>query len=264
MYKLGILGIGNMGGSILEGILKASLYKKEDVFLYDPNTEIKEKYSKLGLCFACDEKDLIENAQMLLLAIKPQMLDELKKYRFENNNLLIISIVAGKTKQKIEEIFGKQKIIRVMPNTPSLIKYGATAVGSSKEINETDLKKVVDIFSSIGTVEVIPDELMNEIIPVNGSMPAFLYYFAKCFIDKAVKDGIDYEVAKNLASQAIIGSAKMIKESGKDIDTLIKNVCSPKGATLEGLKVFEENNMKKIIEDASDATIKRAYELSNI
>ena len=107
-------------------------------------------------------------------------------------------------------------------------------------------------------------EKMNEIIPINGSMPAYLYYFVQAFIEQGVKDGIDYEVAKNLASQAIIGSAKMIKESGKDIDTLIKNVCSPKGATLEGLKVFEENNMKKIIEDASDATIKRAYELSNI
>jgi pyrroline-5-carboxylate reductase len=110
MYKLGILGIGNMGGSILEGVLKASLYKKEDVFLYDPNTEIKEKYCKLGLCFAKDEKDLIENVEMLLLAIKPQMLDELKKYRFENNNLLIISIVAGKTKQKIKKSLGKTPI----------------------------------------------------------------------------------------------------------------------------------------------------------
>jgi pyrroline-5-carboxylate reductase len=105
---------------------------------------------------------------------------------------------------------------------------------------------------------------MNEIIPVNGSMPAFLYYFAKCFIDKAVKDGIDYETAKALCVQGIIGSAKMIEASDKSIDELIKDVCSPKGATLEGLRVLENNNVDEILEEVSDATIKRAYELSKI
>lgn len=264
MYKLGILGIGNMGGSILEGILKASIYQKEEILLYDVNSDIVSKYTNMGMFFAKDEKDLVENVRMLLLAIKPQMLDELKKYEFNTEGIVVISIVAGKTKEKLEEIFGKQKYVRVMPNTPSLIKYGATAIAKEETLTKEEFEVVVNIFKAIGHVEVISDNLMNEVIPLNGSMPAFLYYFAKCFIDKGVKDGLDYNTAKNLACEAIIGSAKMILESDKDIDTLIKNVCSPKGATLEGLKVFEENKTKEIIESVADATVKRAYELSNI
>ena len=105
---------------------------------------------------------------------------------------------------------------------------------------------------------------MNEIIPVNGSMPAFLYYFAKAFIDDSVNRGINYEVSKKLAAEAIIGSAKMILETDKSIEQLIKDVCSPGGATLKGLEVFDNNNLNKIISDTSEACIKRAYELSKV
>ena len=135
---------------------------------------------------------------------------------------------------------------------------------STDNIDDETFKTVKNIFSSIGIVEEIDDEKMNEIIPVNGSMPAYLYYFAKAFIENAVEEGIDYEVAKKLASYAIIGSAKMILETDKSIDQLIKDVCSPKGATLEGLKVFDDNKVNEIIKKASKACIQRAYELSKI
>ena len=140
MYKLGILGIGNMGGSILDGILKASIYQKDEIFLFDPNKNVQEKYLKEGLNFAKNEKELVENVRTLLLAIKPQMLDELKKYQFEVTDLVVISIVAGKTKEKLSEIFGKQKYVRVMPNTPSLIKAGATAVANEPGLTKEELK----------------------------------------------------------------------------------------------------------------------------
>ena len=263
-YKLGMLGVGNMGGSILEGIIKSSIYNKEEILLYDVNPNVVEKYKKADIAFSKNEKELVENVEILILAIKPQMLSCLENIKFEISNLVVVSIVAGKTLKNLEEIFGKQKFIRVMPNTPALIKKGATAISRTSDIDDETFEIVKKMFSSIGIVEEIPDALMNEVIPLNGSMPAFLYYFAKCFIDKAVKDGIEYDVAKNLVCEAVKGSADMILTSGKDIDTLIKDVCSPKGATLEGLKVFEEENEKEIIEKVADATIKRAYELSKI
>jgi pyrroline-5-carboxylate reductase len=104
---------------------------------------------------------------------------------------------------------------------------------------------------------------MNEIIPVNGSMPAFLYYFVEAYIDDATSYGIPYETAKHLACEAVIGSAKMILETGKPIEELINDVCSPGGATLEGLRVLKENNFQEIIKESNKACIKRAYELSN-
>jgi pyrroline-5-carboxylate reductase len=263
-FKLGVLGIGNMGGSILNGIINASIYPNNEICIYDIDQDKIKKYQDLGLSTAKCEKELIENVEMLLLAIKPQMLCALENLTLNINNLIVISIVAGKTVSDLKQIFGNQKFIRVMPNTPALINEGATAIARTQSVTDEEFNSVKQIFASIGVVEEIDDNLMNEIIPVNGSMPAFLYYFAKCFIDKALKDGISYEVAKSLCVQAIIGSAKMIANTDKSIDELIKDVCSPKGATLEGLKVFEQHHINEIIEEVADATIKRAYELSKI
>lgn len=261
-YKLGVLGLGNMGGSILNGIINSSLYNKEDIYIYDIDNTKALKFK--GINVSLNEKDLIENVEMLIVAVKPQMINVLKNIKFNNEELTIISIVAGKTVNDLKEIFGDVKIIRVMPNTPALINEGSTAISKTADVSDEIFNKAKKIFSLIGIVEEISDELMNEIIPVNGSMPAFLYYFAKAFIDKAVTDGIDYEVAKRLCVQGIIGSAKMISETRKPIDELIKDVCSPKGATLEGLKVLEDNNVDQILKEASIATIKRAYELSKL
>ena len=261
-YQLGILGLGKMGSSILSGIIKSKIYQKEEVLLFDVNDELKKKYSDLGYKFSDSEQALIDNVEMLILAIKPQMFKVLNNLKI-NNDLVVISIAAGKTIKDLEEIFGKQQFIRVMPNTPSLISYGATAITKSANVLEETFNKAKNIFESIGVVEEIDESLMNEIIPVNGSMPAFLYYFVEAYIDDATSCGIPYESAKRLACEAVIGSAKMILETGKPIKELINDVCSPGGATLEGLRVLKENNFQEIIKESNKACIKRAYELSN-
>ena len=261
-YQLGILGLGKMGSSILSGIIKSKIYQKEEVLLFDVNDELKQKYSDLGYKFSDSEQSLIDNVEMLILAIKPQMFKVLNNLKI-NNDLVVISIAAGKTIKDLEEIFGKQQFIRVMPNTPSLISYGATAITKSANVLEETFNKAKNIFESIGVVEEIDESLMNEIIPVNGSMPAFLYYFVEAYIDDATSCGIPYESAKRLACEAVIGSAKMILETGKPIKELINDVCSPGGATLEGLRVLKENNFQEIIKESNKACIKRAYELSN-
>ena len=261
-YQLGILGLGKMGSSILSGIIKSKIYQKEEVLLFDVNDELKKKYGDLGYKFSDSEQALIDNVEMLILAIKPQMFKVLNNLKI-NNDLVVISIAAGKTINDLEEIFGKQQFIRVMPNTPSLISHGATAITKSNNVLEETFNKAKNIFESIGVVEEIDESLMNEIIPVNGSMPAFLYYFVEAYIDDATSCGIPYESAKRLACEAVIGSAKMILETGKPIKELINDVCSPGGATLEGLRVLKENNFQEIIKESNKACIKRAYELSN-
>lgn len=261
-YQLGILGLGKMGSSILSGIIKSKIYQKEEVLLFDVNDEIKKKYTESGYIFSDNEQALIDNVEMIILAIKPQMFKVLNNLKIKDD-LVVISIAAGKTIEDLEEIFGKQQFIRVMPNTPSLISNGATAITKSENVLEETFKKAKNIFSSIGIVEEIDESLMNEIIPVNGSMPAFLYYFVEAYIDDATSYGIPYETAKHLACEAVIGSAKMILETGKPIEELINDVCSPGGATLDGLRVLKENNFQEIIKESNKACIKRAYELSN-
>lgn len=262
MYKLGIIGLGKMGSSILSGIIKSSIYNKNEILLFDINENIKTTLLNDGFLFSDNEEQLLENVEMVIIAIKPQMFNVLKQLKFTNSNLVVISIAAGKTISNLKEIFGNNKYIRVMPNTPALISSGATAIARDENVDEDTFNKVKKIFESIGIVEEISENKMNEIIPVNGSMPAYLYYFVKAFIDAAVEEGIDYEVAKRLACESVIGSSKMILETNKSIDELIKDVCSPGGATLEGLYVFNENKMDEIIKKASKACVDKAYDLS--
>ena len=251
-----------MGGSILSGILKSKLYQENQILLYDVNKETINFWEEKGLGFSNNVKELVESVEMVLVAIKPQMFEKLKEFTYDNKDLIVISIAAGKTIDDLKEIFGDKLFIRVMPNTPALISSGATAISRSENISDEVFEKVKRIFASIGCVEEIKDDQMNEIIPANGSMPAYLYYFAKGFIDDAIKRGIDSDVAKTLVSNAIIGSAKMILESNKTIEQLIIDVCSPGGATLKGLEVFDKYQLNQIISDTCEATINRAYELS--
>jgi pyrroline-5-carboxylate reductase len=188
--------------------------------------------------------------------------NNLEKLDLKKLDLVVISIAAGKTISNLRQIFGEQKFIRVMPNTPALISCGATAIARGENVDEETFSNVKKVFVSIGVVEEIKEDKMNEIIPINGSMPAYLYYFVQAFIEQGVKDGIDYEVAKKLACEAVIGSAKMILETDKSIDQLIKDVCSPGGATLEGLYVFENEKFKETIYKASIACVNKAYDLS--
>ena len=267
-YKLGILGLGKMGGSILSGIIKSNIYRKSDVLLFDVNETVINNYTNDGFTFALCEKELIEKSEIILIAIKPQMFYRLKELDLDKeldnkySVKTIVSIAAGKTIDDLKEIFGCQKYIRVMPNTPALISCGATAIARDKDVDDETFNNIKNIFESIGVALEISEDKMNEIIPVNGSMPAYLYYFAEGFIEDAVKNGIDYEVAKKLACEAIIGSAKMILETNKPINELIKDVCSPGGATLEGMKALDEGKFKETIYKTSKACIDKAYELS--
>lgn len=260
-YELGILGLGKMGSSILSGIIKSNIYTKNEIILYDVDEEKKKNYISNGYVFSDSEEKVFNESKMVLIAIKPQMFKELEKIKLQNDNIIIISIAAGKTINDLNKIFGDKKFIRVMPNTPAFILSSASAITRGENVDEDSFNKVKVIFESIGVVEEITEDKMNEIIPVNGSMPAYLYYFVQAFIEEAVDKGIEYEVAKKLACEAVIGSAKMILESNKDINQLIKDVCSPGGTTIEGLKVLEENCFQEIIKKAFNACVNRAYEL---
>jgi len=195
-YKFGILGLGKMGSSILFGIIKSNLYSKEEILLYDVNDDVKNNLISQGFKFSCNEQELVENVNTLLIAIKPQMFYKLNELNFDGLNLTVVSIAAGKTINNLQEIFGNQKFIRVMPNTPALISCGATAIARGVNVDQETFDNVKRIFVSIGVVEEIEESKMNEVIPINGSMPAYLYYFVQAFIEQGVKDGIEYDITK--------------------------------------------------------------------
>lgn len=263
MKRLGILGLGKMGSSILNGIISSKLYKKEDVLLYMPRKEKQQEYLENGYDVASSEEELFFESKIILLAIKPQVFNKIyeKAQTQSFKDKCVISIAAGIKIQEISNNFKDALVVRAMPNTPAQIKFGATAVCTNDKTNPL-FKEALYIFKSIGIAEIIDEEQMNAIIPINGSMPAFLYSFAKEFINIGIEKGIDEEVCTRLCAVAIIGSAKMILESNEPITQLIENVCSKKGTTIEGLESLYENGFRKAIRECFEATVARANELS--
>ena len=256
--KFGIIGAGKMGSAIGLGVIRSDLFKKEEVIFADSYLPRIEELNSQGYN-TLSNVELYQNADIVLLAVKPQQINEILEElsKVKNHAKTIITIAAGISISHIKSYLKDVNVARVMPNTPALINYGTSAICFDEGTNET----VIKIFESVGSVTIITEDMMNEVIPLNGSFPAYGYYFALSFIKAGMEAGFTYEQCKKLVCGSMIGSAKMIMEVDKPIEQLIKDVCSPCGTTIEGVKVFDEANLDKIVKDCFDACVKRAYEL---
>jgi pyrroline-5-carboxylate reductase len=265
MTNVGFIGAGNMGAAIMKGILSSDMSKDVSIYAYDKFEPALEKVRAFGVNTAESSADVVKKCKYVFFAIKPQQLDEVldeaaPEVTADN---VIVSILAGVT----DEYYAKRtvagaKVVLVMPNTPFLLGEGATALSRSDTVTDEEFDLVCKIFSSGGISKVIAKDKMKEIIAINGSSPAFIYLYAQAFIDYAESVGIDGEVAKELFSKSLIGSAKMITDSGKSIEELITMVSSKGGTTLAGLEKLREGDLHKTVEECCKACTKRAYELS--
>lgn len=265
MDKVGFIGTGNMGTAIIKGILKSNLSSDIEIYATDVDKIKLNKLSVYGVKPLENACEVVKACKFVFLAVKPQMFDELldsiKDVVCENT--VFVSIAAGITAEYIvKKTNPKAHVILVMPNTPLLLGEGATALSMGTDVNDYDFKLICNVFASCGIAEVISADKMKEIIAVNGSSPAFIYLFAKGFIDYAKKQDIDEGTAKKLFAKSLIGSAKMITDSGHTIDELIKMVSSPGGTTLKGLDELYDGKLTQIVDNACVACTKRAYELS--
>lgn len=265
MTKIGFIGTGNMGTAIIKGISKSQLAKNVELFATDIDTEKLKSLKEFNVTALINAIEICKNCKYVFLAVKPQMFDELLDNisEFVTEDTVLISIAAGITGEYIKsKTFSNAKVTLVMPNTPLLLGEGATALAKVEPITEPEFNLVCDIFASCGEIAVISEDKMKEIIAINGSSPAFIYLFAKGFIEYAKEQNIDEDIAKTLFSKTLIGSAKMITESGFSIDELIKMVSSPGGTTLKGLDELYKGNLVDVVKNACQACTNRAYELS--
>ena len=259
MYSLGFLGLGKMGSSIACGVLSKGLYPKEGISFFAPSEKTQQNGLSMGMALAKSERELAESSKVIVLAIKPQKYDEVfaKLQGLDFKGKAIISLAPGKSIEQLSSVFEGASISRVMPNTPSLIGHGVTTIAFGGDT----IKEVIDIFSSIGTYLVVKEKQIDEAIPLNGSMPAYLFEFVKAFVECGVSYGIGKEDAKKLALNAIIGSCMLALESKEDLDTLIDNVCSKGGSTIAGLNKLKENGFDEAIRQCYEACVKRSIEL---
>ncbi len=262
--QLGIIGGGNMAAAIIQGIIKSGMLKPDEMGMYDISGDRVEYFKGLGLVGFDSPQTLVSESRYLLLAVKPQNYEELLPQIKDDmdGDTVLISIAAGISADYISaQLCKPAKIVQVMPNTPLLVGRGATAMSFVPPTTEQEFDYAVKLFSCAGAVERIDNKLMNEVIPLNGSSPAFIYRFAKVFCDHAQTLGFEREVANRLFAHTLIGAATMMLETGKDHQSLIDMVTSPGGTTFEGLKVMDKYDFTKVMTDTYDATVRRAYEL---
>ena len=272
VINLGFLGTGNMGSAIIKGIYAAASKNSGrlgdyeiTLYAYDKDSEKLKTLSEYGVKPCNSEQELGNKCNYILLAVKPQVLADvlsaLKPSVTENH--VFISICAGISSEFIKEhTHPAVKTAIIMPNTPAMLGYGASAIARDNVISDNDFELAKLIIGCCGLVKEIAMDKMKEIICINGSSPAFIYLFAKGFTDYAKDVGIDENTALQLFAQSLIGSAKMLTDSGMTIEQLIKQVSSPGGTTLAGLDMLYEGRLEETVNSACKACTDRAYELA--
>jgi pyrroline-5-carboxylate reductase len=262
--KIGFIGAGNMGQAIINGLLAAKAVAKSNIIIYDPDREKIQVLKKKGLRIAADNEDLIDRSDIIILAIKPQLIDEILEDIKESRlkACLLISIAAGITTGHIENLLARKvALIRVMPNTPALIREGVTAICRGRFASVGDEKMAEAIFSSVGKTVKVDESLMNAVTGVSGSGPAYIFLIIETLIESGRQVGLSREKAEILARQTVLGAAMMAMQSGDDEAILRKKVTSPGGTTEAALKYMDKKKFTRILIDAVKIAAARAKEL---
>lgn len=259
--KIGFIGCGNMASAMIGGIIKNQAAKPEDI-LASAKTETSRKKAEenLGIELTASNREVASFADILILAVKPfyyeEVIAEIKDDVKED--AVIVSITPGKTLAWLEEQFGRPtKVVRTMPNTPALVGEGMSCVCGNPRVTEGDMDEVCRIFEGFGKTEIVTEDLIDVVVGVSGSSPAYVFMFIEALADAAVADGMPRAQAYRFAAQAVLGSAKMVLETGKHPGELKDMVCSPKGTTIEAVRVLEEKGLRSAVFEAVKACVRK-------
>ena len=256
MAKIGFIGMGNMGYAMLKGALAA--FSPSDIIFSSPDREKCERISsETGVRFAESNAECGNNAKYIVLAVKPQMYPTVLKniVNVVTEESVIISIAPGITIASIKSALGSNiRVVRAMPNTPALIGEGLTGVSYNASDYSFDERDVIDkFFTSFGKVVYVDEKLMDGVVCASGSSPAYVYMFIEALADSVVKYGIKRDDAYKMVAQTVLGSAKMVLESGEHPAVLKDKVCSPGGTTIQAVSALEENGFRNALIKATDA-----------
>lgn len=252
--KLGFIGTGNMASAIMGGIIKKAIIPAEEIIgadLFAPGRERVQK--QFGIHVTDSNKEVVEKAEVIILSVKPQFYesvineikDDIKK------DQIVITIAPGKTLAWLSEKFSKDvKLVRTMPNTPAMVGEGMTAACPNEHMTEEEIAYVRTLLESFSRVELIPERLMDVVVSVSGSSPAYVFVMIEAMADAAVSGGMPRAQAYQFAAQAVLGSAKMVLDTGKHPGELKDMVCSPAGTTIEAVRTLEERGFRSAIIEA--------------
>lgn len=252
--KIGFIGTGNMASAIIGGIIKKGIVSADEIIGADHFAAGLEKVkAQFGITVTEDNKEVARQAEVLVLSVKPQFYEDvITEIRDEiRENQIVITIAPGKTLEWLNEKFEKAvKTVRTMPNTPALVGEGMTAACPNEYMTESEVEYVKSLLESFGKIEIVPERMMDVVVSVSGSSPAYVFMLIEAMADAAVSGGMPRTQAYQFAAQAVLGSAKMVLETGKHPGELKDMVCSPAGTTIEAVRKLEETGFRSSVIEA--------------
>ena len=267
--KLGFIGGGNMTEALVRGLITSSFIEAKSVFVSDPIQErLDFLHKEYKVKTTTDNREVVQKCDILILAIKPQVVGKaLESFKdLADSSKLVISVAAGVSINIIEDILdadGKKKVsvVRAMPNTPSLVQEGVTAICSSDHATKTDVKIAHRVFEAVGQTVDVEEVHIDAVTGLSGSGPAYIFMIIEALSDAGVKVGLSREVSNALTIQTVLGSAKLARESGKHPGELKDMVTSPGGTTISGLHTLEEGGLRTTLMNAVEIATQRSVAL---
>lgn len=264
--KIGFIGCGNMAQAMIKGIIKSKIVEPNTLTVSNPtDKKLNDIKNSTGVNTTQDNRKVAKDSDVIIIAVKPNkyfdVIEEIKDFILEDK--LIVTIAAGITINQVESAFGKPvKVVRTMPNTPALVGEAMSALCKNSLVNDNDIDIAEKIFEAFGKVEIVDEKQIDAVIAVSGSSPAYVYMFIEALADGAVMNGMKRDMAYKMAAQAVLGSAKMVLETGKHPGQLKDDVCSPSGTTIEAVYSLEMNNFRGTVIDAVNSCVRKAKEMS--
>lgn len=265
------LGIGNMGGSILRGLLQSKVVEAQSIGILDPSDPVTQPFMDMGCQRMSSVREGFDWADLVMLCVKPQIFNQVKdSWRSDlmasGKRPLIISVMAGMTTQAIQEALSNAltlHVIRTMPNLPMTIAQGTVAIAVDQDTTADILAQVEAIFRPVASISQVQEHQMDAVTALSGSGPAFVFQFIEGMVQAGVKEGLSRQVAFELALSTIEGSTALVRQSQTSPSDLTAAVCSPGGTTIFGLHALEQGQFRSVIMDAVAAAARRSQELGS-
>lgn len=256
MSNIGFIGAGNMGYAMLNGAL--SSISPENVGVTDRSFDKAESIAQeTGVRHFESNADCVKNCKYVVFSIKPQVyenvVDEIRKY--VDDSKIIISLAPNVSIEMLNGMFGKNvRVVRLMPNTPALVGEGMTGYCYNDALfNEEEKTFLADLFNSFGKAVKVSEKIMSAVVCASGSSPAYVFMFIEALADSVVKYGMSRDDAYTFVAQTVLGSAKMVLESGEHPGVLKDRVCSPGGTTIRAVEKLEECGLRNALFKATEA-----------
>ena len=264
--QLGVIGGGIMAEAIISRLLEQQIYHSRTILVSEPQSQRREFWKEqYQVEVTTDNNDVTYAQEVILLAFKPQVLDAviegLALSSDQKNSPLIISILAGVSLTQLESVFAGYSVVRVMPNTPATVGEGISAIAVGSRVSAVQLQKVQRIFSSVGQVVEVSEYLMDAVTGLSGSGPAYVALMIESLADGGVAAGLPRAVAQKLAIQTVLGTAKLLQESGLHPAEVKDRVSSPGGTTIAGVTALERGGFRLAVIEAVKAAYQRSVQL---